>query len=213
MPELLRTGPKSGKGALVLAHGAGAGMRSPFMTAFAEGLGRRGIAVYRFEFPYMQQMTASGGRRPPDREPILRQCWMEVIGQLRGTPLVIGGKSLGGRIASLIADESGVAGLVCLGYPFHPPGRPERLRTADLAALRTPALICQGSRDPFGTYEDVCNYCLSSTITVHWLPDGNHSLEPRHISGHTAEENWNQAMDRIEEFASSVWESPEFANQ
>jgi hypothetical protein len=175
------------------------------MAAFAEGLAERGITVYRFEFPYMQEMTASGRRRPPDREPVLRQCWVEVVGRLRGRPLVIGGKSLGGRIASMVADESGVSGLVCLGYPFHPPGRPDRLRTAHLLTLRTPALIGQGTRDPFGSLEEVNNYGLPSTIAVQWLTDGNHSLEPRRASGRTAQDNWNEAMDRIAGFAHAVW--------
>jgi hypothetical protein len=205
MIELVRTGPESGPGAIALAHGAGAGMSSPFMAAFAEGLAERGITVYRFEFPYMQEATASGRRRPPDREPVLLQCWMEVVGHLRGRPLVIGGKSLGGRIASMVADESGVSGLVCLGYPFHPPGRPERLRTAHLLTLRTPALICQGTRDPFGSLEEVSNYGLPSTIAVQWLADGNHSLEPRRSSGRTAAANWNEAMGRIAGFAHAVW--------
>jgi predicted alpha/beta-hydrolase family hydrolase len=205
MIELVKTGPDSCVGAIALAHGAGAGMRSPFMTAFAEGLAGRGVAVYRFEFPYMQEMTASGRRRPPDREPVLRQRWMEVVRHLRERPLVIGGKSLGGRIASLVADESCVSGLICLGYPFHPPGRPERLRTAHLTTLRTPALICQGTRDPFGSQDEIRNYGLPSTIAVQWLADGNHSLEPRRTSGRTTADNWNEAMDRIAEFSHSVW--------
>ena len=203
MPDLLKTGPDTGA-RIVLAHGAGAGMRSPFMTAFADGLAERGITVYRFEFPYMQEMAASGRRRPPNPEPTLRKCWAEAIDYLKDRPLIIGGKSLGGRIASLVADECGVAGLVCLGYPFHPPGRPDRLRTAHLADLRTPALICQGSRDPFGSYEEVRNYQLSPSVTIQWLADGNHSLEPRRASGRTAQDNWRDAMDRITVFAHSV---------
>jgi hypothetical protein len=205
MIELVRTGPETGPAAIALAHGAGAGMTSPFMAAFAEGLAERGITVYRFEFPYMQKMTASGRRRPPDREPVLRQCWGAVIAQLGGRRLVIGGKSLGGRIASFVADESGASGLICLGYPFHPPGRPERLRTSHLLTLRTPALICQGTRDPFGSQAEIHNFGLPSTIAVQWLADGNHSLEPRRASGRTAADNWNEAMDRIAEFARTVW--------
>ena len=202
--KLLETGPKASEKALVLAHGAGAGMRSPFMEFFAEGLGAHGIAVYRFEFPYMREMAASGRRRPPDREPALRHCWTEVIERLEGRRLIIGGKSLGGRIASLIADDCGAAGLVCLGYPFHPPGRPEKTRTDHLGRLRTPTLICQGCRDPFGTFEQVNAYRLSAAITIQWIADGNHSLEPRRASDRTTEENWNEAMKRIAKFARSV---------
>ena len=202
--ELLRSGP-AGVGTLVLAHGAGAGMRSPFMEAFAEGLAARGIAVCRFDFPYMREMTASGRRRPPDPEPALRQCWTEVIGRLQDRPLIIGGKSLGGRIASLIADGSGAAGLVCLGYPFHPPGRTDRTRTAHLAGLRTPTLICQGTRDPFGSFTEVGGFELSAAVAIHWLEDGDHNLKPRRKSGRTAEANWNEAMDRIACFALALW--------
>jgi predicted alpha/beta-hydrolase family hydrolase len=204
--KLLWLGPSaSDEGALVLAHGAGAGMHSPFMEAFAEGLAERGIAVCRFEFPYMREMAASGRRRPPDPEPVLRRCWSEVVHRMDGRPLIIGGKSLGGRIASLIADGSGAAGLVCLGYPFHPPARPDRTRTAHLAELRTPALICQGTRDPFGSFTEVGGYDLSSAITIHWLADGDHSLKPRRASGRTAGDNWSEAIDRIASFARSAW--------
>lgn len=205
MLELLRSGPPGRDSALVLAHGAGAGMRSTFMGTFAEGLGARGIAVYRFEFPYMRERTASGGRRPPNPERVLGQCWTEVIARLTGRSLIIGGKSLGGRIASLIADENAAAGLICLGYPFHPPGRPERTRTAHLADLRTPTLICQGTRDPFGSFAEIGGYRLSPAITVQWLEDGNHSLEPRRSSGRTIADNWNDAMDRIAEFTRAAW--------
>jgi predicted alpha/beta-hydrolase family hydrolase len=204
--ELLLSGPSGGgDGILVLAHGAGAGMRSPFMEAFANGLAARGIAVCRFEFPYMRKMTATGGRRPPNPAPMLRECWAEVIDRMTERPFIVGGKSLGGRVASLIADESRAAGLVCLGYPFHPPGKPEHTRTAHLARLRTPTLICQGTRDPFGSFAEVGGYDLSPAITIHWLEDGDHSLAPRRRSGLTAEGNWSEAMDRIVGFAQTVW--------
>jgi len=101
----------------------------------------------------------------------------------------------------MIADSSDVVGLVCLGYPFHPPGKPEKTRTDHLETLQTPTLICQGTRDPFGTPEDVAAYRLSPTIRIHWLEDGNHSLEPRRASGRTTQENWDEAMDSIAEFA------------
>ena len=114
--DFLFDGPEASAHRLVLAHGAGAPMDSPFMAAFAEGLGARGIGVARFEFPYMRQRRTGGGKRPPDRAPALRQSWLEVIDALGGAPgLAIGGKSMGGRIASLLADEAGVRGLVCLG--------------------------------------------------------------------------------------------------
>ena len=111
------------------AHGAGAGMDTPFMNAFASGLASHGIRVVRFEFPYMASYRTTGKRKPPDREPVLRETWLHVVKLLGPANLVIGGKSMGGRMASLIADEAGVAGLVCLGYPFHSVGKPEQLRS------------------------------------------------------------------------------------
>lgn len=196
--DLLRTGPEHAAARLVLAHGAGAGMNSPFMAAFADGLAERDIAVVRFEFPYMQAMNASGRRRPPNPGKVLEQHWRAVIAAVG--PSAIGGKSLGGRIASLVADDCGAAGLVCLGYPFHPPGKPAKTRTDHLKILKTPTLICQGTRDPFGTREDVASYRLSPAIDVLWLEDGNHSLEPRRASGRTVADNWNAAMDKISSF-------------
>lgn len=188
-------------GRIILAHGAGAPMDSAPMTALARGLSERGFEVVRFEFPYMHARR-EGSRRGPDREPVLRQTWHRVIEQV-GDPagLVIGGKSMGGRMASLIADEAGVQGLVCFGYPFHPPGRPEKLRTAHLAAIRTPTLILQGTRDPFGKPEEVAGYELAATIRVVWIEDGDHSFKPRKKSGRTLEQNLSQAVDETASFA------------
>ena len=125
--DLLIDGPKRAKQSIALAHGAGAAMDSEFMEFFAKGLAKEGFRVVRFEFPYMAERRKSGTSKPPDREPVLRETWLRVIASLGAENLLIGGKSMGGRIASLIADEAGVAGLVCLGYPFHPTGKPEKL--------------------------------------------------------------------------------------
>jgi len=186
---------------LALAHGAGAPMDSPFMAAIAQGMAARGIRTARFEFPYMQQRRVDGKNRPPNRQPALLASWREAIAALGGgANLVIGGKSLGGRMASLIADEAGVRGLICLGYPFHPPGKPEKLRTEHLAALRTPALILQGERDSFGNHTEVPGYALAPSIRFHWLADGDHSLKPRKKSGRTEAENLDEACDAAAEF-------------
>ena len=131
--NFLFDGPTTASATVVLAHGAGAGMDSPFMAFFAEGLAANGLRVVRFEFPYMAQRRTTGKQRPPDREPVLRDTLLAVIEQFGAKNLVIGGKSMGARIASLVADEAGVAGLVCLGYPFHPTGRPDKLRVDPLA--------------------------------------------------------------------------------
>ncbi len=195
--ELLFDGPRDAPLTLALAHGAGAPMDTPFMTAFAEGVAAAGFRAARFEFAYMAARRRDGKRRPPDREPKLLEAWRAVIAELGPERLVIGGKSMGGRMASLVADETGVRGLVCLGYPFHPPGKPERLRTAHLESLRTPALIVQGSRDPFGRAEEVPGYSLSAAIRLHWAEDGDHDLKPRKASGRTQEQNWQEAVAAV----------------
>ena len=197
--KLYWDGPRDAKHTFAFAHGAGAGCDTPFMTVISQGLAAHGVRVARFEFPYMRRQRAEGGRRPPDREPVLRETWLEVIGQL-GREVVIGGKSLGGRIASLVADEAQVAGLACLGYPFHPVGKPDRLRVTHLESLRTPALIVQGERDPFGCREEVVNYSLSKRIQLHWLPDGDHSFKPRRSSGRTLEQNLDAAVAALARF-------------
>jgi uncharacterized protein len=200
VPDLLRTGPGDSEKTLVLAHGAGAPMDSPFMNAIAEGLARHGVQVVRFEFPYMAARRRGKGGGP-DREPVLRATWAAVVEALGGGPGVfIGGKSMGGRMASLVADELRVRGLVCLGYPFHPPGQLEKLRTAHLATLLTRALIVQGERDTFGSRQEVEGYSLSPAIEVHFIADGDHSLEPRKRSGRTTEEAWAEAIEKIAAF-------------
>ncbi|MBA4180454.1 MAG: alpha/beta hydrolase [Anaerolinea sp.] len=173
--NLLRNGPPSAPLTLVLAHGAGTPMDHPFLAAFAEAIGAAGFAVVRFEFPYMAARREDGKRRAPDREPVLLQAFHDAASDVK-PPLVVGGKSMGGRIASMVAGDLGAIGLLVLGYPFHPTGRPERTRVAHLAELRTPALIIQGTRDPFGTRAEVETYRLSPSIRVHWIEGGNHDL-------------------------------------
>ena len=160
-PDFLLDGPADAPLTIALAHGAGAAMDSPFMAAFAEGLAERDYRVARFEFPYMAERRRSGKKRPPNRADVLLDTWRTVIAELGPEELIVGGKSLGGRIASMVADESAVRGLVCLGYPFHPPGRPQNPRVDHLRRLRTPALILQGARDPFGSPEEVRGYALA----------------------------------------------------
>lgn len=202
MPDDLRIdGPADALRVVVLAHGAGAPMDSPFMEQVARGLAQRGLRVVRFEFPYMAKRRRGERSGAPDRQGVLEDCWRGTIRRL-GEPsrTFIGGKSLGGRIASHVADEAGVAGLVCLGYPFHPPGRPDRLRTAHLRTLRTPALIVQGTRDPFGTPEEIAGYDLAPAIRVHFVEDGDHSLAPRKRSGRSAEQNLGEAIETVAAF-------------
>jgi hypothetical protein len=205
--DLLFDGPDDALTTVVLAHGAGAPMNTPFMNSVARGLAAGGgVRVVRFEFPYMRARRETKRRTgAPDREPVLRNSWKEAVERLGGgRKLVIGGKSMGGRIASLIADEVGARGLVCLGYPFHPPGRPEKLRTKHLETLRTPALVVQGTRDPFGTPEDVAGYALSPAIRVVWLEDGDHSWKPRASSGRTEAQNMADGITAIRDFLGAL---------
>lgn len=204
LTPLLRDGPPDSPLTVVLAHGAGAPMDSDFMNHVAAGLAEQ-VAVVRFEFPYMHRRRTTGKRAGPGSALRLLDFYRDVIATL-GDPgrLIIGGKSMGGRIASMIADDCGVAGLICLGYPFHPAGKPDRLRTAHLAALATPALILQGERDPMGRREEVAGYTLSPAITVSWLPDGDHSLKPRKASGHTEAGNRDHAVVQALEFLTMI---------
>lgn len=185
-------GPDKADVTILLAHGAGAPMDSPSMTAAAKALAGAGFRVARFEFDYMAARRSGTSRPPPPRAEKLNPQYLAAIDKLGATRrLVIGGKSMGGRVASMVADElfeSGrISGLLCLGYPFHPPGKPEQLRTAHLADLKTPALIVQGTRDEFGTREEVPTYRLSPAIDILWLEDGDHDLKPRkRISGFSA---------------------------
>jgi hypothetical protein len=203
-PELLINDPHGSDRTLVLAHGAGAAMDTEFMETFANGLANRGLRVVRFEFPYMATRRITGKRRPPDREPILRDTWHRVVDSLNTDRVIIGGKSMGGRIASLIADEAEVAGLVCLGYPFHPAGKPDKLRVEHLKTVETPMLIVQGERDALGNKDDVASYDLSDNIQFHWLPDGDHSFKPRKLSGRSQTDNWNEAIHVTAEFAKQL---------
>ena len=201
--RFLFDGPQDAPLTLVLAHGAGAPMNSPFLNTVARGVAQGGARVARFEFPYMHARRDGGRRGAPDRGPVLEEAWLEAIAHLGGgARLVIGGKSLGGRIASMVADRAGVRGLVCLGYPFHPPGKPERLRPQHLEDLRTRALIVQGTRDIFGGREDVAGYRLSESIRISWIEDGDHSFKPRASSGRTESQNLAEAIARVKEFLS-----------
>ena len=185
---------------LILAHGAGAPMDSVWMSEMAGRLAARGVSVLRFEFPYMAQRRLDGGKRPPNQQVKLLECWSEVYEEVRrhvAGPLAIGGKSMGGRMASLLADALHADGLVCLGYPFYAVGKPEKPRVAHLADLKTPTLIVQGERDALGNRETVEAYTLSPRIDVMWLVAGDHDLKPLKASGFTHEQHLDAAADHI----------------
>lgn len=187
----LAAGPAGGP-TLLLAHGAGAPMDSDAMNRLAGALAAEGVRTLRFEFPYMAARRSDGRKRPPDRMPKLEAAFRTAFQAARAEavgPLFVGGKSMGGRVASMLADELGAAGAACFGYPFHPPGKPERLRTEHLLEIATPVLICQGDRDPFGGRVEVVRYRLYQNIRFHWAPDGDHDAKPRKASGRTHIQN------------------------
>ncbi len=189
--KFLELTPEEAPANIMFAHGAGAPMDSPAITAIAEALAEHGLRAVRFEFSYMANRRTEGTRKPPPRAEKLNSDYLAAIEELQADgPLIIGGKSMGGRVASMIADElfeaDRIAGLLYVGYPFHPIGKPEKLRTEHLKELRTPTLICQGTRDQFGSMEDVSQYELSSAIQMSWFEDGDHDLKPRkRVSGFT----------------------------
>lgn len=213
MDDFLDNGPSDARVRLILAHGAGGAMTSSFMETMAEMLAARGVAVTRFEFGYMADRRKGGKRRPPPRAELLAPEYRAVVDAVGGSlvpgqRLLIGGKSMGGRVASLIADEllgaGRIAGLVCLGYPFHPPGKPDQLRTQHLEGLTTPCLVVQGDRDPFGSRDEVENLSLSPKIRFHWAGDGDHDLGPRGGKGFTRRGNLEAAADTVAAFAAEI---------
>ncbi|WP_257280575.1 alpha/beta family hydrolase [Endozoicomonas sp. ISHI1] len=207
--DLIWNRAETGSPLLILAHGAGAAMDSDFMNQMAVLMMAEGISVVRFEFPYMRERRKTGKKRPPDRQPKLLHCWQDVIEYIQkdyNGPLFIGGKSMGGRMASLLVSEvSGLSlrGVVCLGYPFHAPGKQDKPRTEHLVDFPLPMLVVQGSRDVMGDYSTVRGYGLSKNIELHWLADGNHDLKPRVKSGFTHEQHLLEAAQKISAFIKS----------
>lgn len=188
---------------LILAHGAGAPMDSDFMNEMSRYLAEQGVNVLRFEFAYMAQRRSGGSKRPPNPQPQLLDTWREVYARVRlhvAGRLAIGGKSMGGRMASLLADELQADALVCLGYPFYAVGKPEKPRVAHLADLQAPTLIVQGERDALGNKAAVHGYALSAAIDVHWLTSADHDLKPLKASGLTHAQCLIEAAQRIAGF-------------
>ncbi|MCL5041065.1 MAG: alpha/beta hydrolase [Gammaproteobacteria bacterium] len=185
---------------LVLAHGAGAPMDSPYMELLTEHLLRQGFSVLRFEFPYMATRRNDGRKRPPNPMPQLEKAFLQQLEGLSG-PVLIGGKSMGGRVASHILEQSVAVGAVVFGYPFHPPGKPERLRIGHLHDISKPLLIVQGTRDPFGRQHEVAEYALADRVELVWLHDGEHDLRPTKASGRSQHALIEEAAAAAADFA------------
>jgi len=207
--RFLYDGPPAASVTILLGHGAGAPMDSASMSAIAGTLAGAGFRVARFEFDYMAGRR-TGGRKPPPRAENLKSEYIAAVEALSAIgPLIVGGKSMGGRVASMVADElfaaGRIAGLLCLGYPFHPQGKPAQLRTSHLEALKTPALICQGTRDAFGTRDEVAGYTLSDQIDILWLEDGDHDLKPRKtVSGFSAADHLKTIASAAKDFVARI---------
>jgi predicted alpha/beta-hydrolase family hydrolase len=209
--DFLFDGPEDARITILLAHGAGAPMDSASMNAVTKALAEQGFRVARFEFGYMASRRTAAGKKPPPKAETVMPEYVAAIDDLGPTngPLLIGGKSMGGRVASMVADalfDAGrIAGLVCLGYPFHPPGRPQQLRTAHLINLRTPTLICQGTRDEFGDRYEVGEFGLSDAIEVLWLEDGDHDLKPRKsVSGFSTADHLKTVATSIDAWVKRI---------
>ena len=186
---------------LILAHGAGAGMDSEFMVTMANNLVKLGVTVGLFDFEYMQQAKLEGKKRPPQRAPKLLAYFESILAEVDvNLPLFIGGKSMGGRMASMLACEQSVKGVVAFGYPFHPPGKPEKLRIEHFPDLNVPLAIIQGERDTFGKKDEVESYPVCDNVHTFWIPDGDHSLVPRKASGLTQLQNWQTAAEIASQF-------------
>lgn len=187
-------------GRMLMAHGAGAGQDSSFMRRLREALAEWGVQSLAIEFEYMQRMREEGRRRPPPRIDRLVDelaSWCDIVSHSHLPGPWLGGKSMGGRAASLLAARDGAVGLVLCGYPFHPPGKPEKTRLAHWPLLACPLLVVQGTRDPFGGREEIERYELPAQTRVHFLEDGEHDWKPRKVSGHTQDSLIDEAAQVI----------------
>lgn len=191
----------------IFAHGAGAGSDSDFMQHVAALISEQGVDVGLFDFEYMQIAKQTGKRRPPERAPKLLTYYEQVLTHAQPKlPLFIGGKSMGGRMASMLActTKQPIKGVIAFGYPFHPPGKPDKLRTEHFADIPCPFLVLQGERDTFGTREELKTLAMPKQPDYVWLADGDHSLKPRKKSGITELENRQIAASSTAQFINKM---------
>jgi predicted alpha/beta-hydrolase family hydrolase len=200
---------KYGTGAVnvVFAHGSGIGMNHEFMQGVAAQMSLKNFTVYLFEFGYMQHIQMTGIKRPP---PAVAKLELEFMGLLHElalpNPLIIGGKSLGGRVASLIVERTNAWGWFALGYPFHPQRKPQTLRVAHLLTNHKPGFIVQGSRDALGCYDEVLSYQLPTHIGLSWLADMDHSFKPFKASHYSQIEAIERSVLDVEQWAQCALE-------
>ena len=202
--DVIREGAHDAPVRILLAHGAGAGMEHDFLARLSALLAGPDIEVVRFNFPYMSKRVLDGKRRPPDRQPVLLAHWRQVVKDFAQPRLFLAGKSMGGRMAAELyqdgGDEMDAAGLIVLGYPFHPPAKPDAWRGEVLKQITTPTLLLQGERDTFGSRAELADFPFSPAVSVHWLTDGDHGFKPRKASGLGEQDNLREAAERIRAF-------------
>ncbi|MCX7126748.1 alpha/beta fold hydrolase [Aeromonas sp.] len=204
MIDVLREGAVDAPVRILLAHGAGAGMEHAFLAELSRLLAGPEIEVVRFNFPYMTKRAQDGKRRPPDRQPLLLEHWRQMVREFAHPRLFLAGKSMGGRMAAELYHDGGdamnAAGLLILGYPFHPPAKPDSWRGDVLKQIKVPTLLLQGERDTFGSRAELAEFPFSPNVSVHWLTDGDHGFKPRKVSGVSEQENMQYAADTIKHF-------------
>lgn len=204
MIDVLREGAVDAPVRILLAHGAGAGMDHAFLAELSRLLAGPEIEVVRFNFPYMTKRAQDGKRRPPDRQPLLLEHWRQMVREFAHPRLFLAGKSMGGRMAAELYHDGGdamnAAGLLILGYPFHPPAKPDSWRGDVLKQIKVPTLLLQGERDTFGSRAELAEFPFSPNVSVHWLTDGDHGFKPRKVSGVSEQENMQYAADTIKHF-------------
>ena len=205
--------PSNGEGraTFLFAHGAGAGADSAFMTEMSDAIADQDINVIRFNFPYMVRALAENKRRPPDRAPVLLNAFREAVSivsekEPKDRPLIIGGKSMGGRMATMLAAESPdqIEGICVFGYPFHAQGKPEKLRIEHFPMIKVPVILCQGTRDPFGMRAEIEPLDLGSNISLAWAETGNHDLKPLKASGLTQSDLIRTAAQTVSDLVSRL---------
>ncbi|CAA0108379.1 Uncharacterised protein [BD1-7 clade bacterium] len=220
--EFLIDGPDDADITVILAHGAGAGMDHAFMAMAADAIAQKGVRVIRFDFPYMRRRKVEGRKFPPNRAPVLLEALADVLDRAPVSgKVILAGKSMGGRMASLFLSESAsrsndnssdansksVAGYVALGFPFFAPGKDkiaDNNRGSHLQDFPLPGLIIQGERDNFGGAEELAALPLADNIQTLILPDGDHSFKPRKKSGESLENNIARMADGIAAFADTL---------
>ena len=203
--DILVNNPKVISASFILAHGAGAPMDSDWMNELVEYLTDLNILVIRFEFPYMRERRKFGKKRPPNKMEIMIESWESVLKTApMDVPLIIGGKSMGGRVASEIINSASALGLVALGFPFHAPKSPMGSRLEALLRVQKPTLIIQGERDSMGSQKEIKKIQFPSQFQIKYLADGDHSFKPRVKSGHTQREHLKKSATWIKDFINDI---------